>query len=89
MTTISVAQLEEIAEAVGGSARTGYSGRFMFGKVCVGVVHEKHLGVALGVAIAQVLDDDLIEAMGYHAASDSMGNNTITYWPNVKIEEES
>jgi len=75
--------------------RLGYSGREMYGGNCLGVVTNKVVGlmVAVGLVLGdqwqdgghQVNDiDRLIDAM-MHARTDSMGLDTIVYWPNIKV----
>lgn len=67
-----------------------YSGRFMYGAKCIGVVHPEDIN----------MPDDLLDWMfdtGYeleqedyseiteYCTKDDMGLDTITYWPNLVL----
>ncbi len=80
--TISNELLEEISQEVDGSFRTDYSGRGMYGKSCVGIV--AHSLLALGAAISRLVEDEeLREELVSNSLTDSMGYDTIVYWPRV------
>lgn len=81
--------LVEAFESAGCDVRS-YSGRGMYGRACLGVVTEENpaafaIGLAMGLLenyekeevaeLLQVLDSP---------ETDSMGNDTIVYWPRVK-----
>lgn len=84
----------------GDEFRPSYSGRFMYGKTCVGVVTDSAYGPAnfvrkLAEAIAEERSDDdpgeddveeIIAEIG-EPTSDSMGRSTIFYWPNVSVDQ--
>ena len=63
----------DTAAAVDGKVRTGYSGRFMYGKTCMGVVGKYR--------------EEIIEAAAERglkgASTDNMGLSTIVYWPRI------
>lgn len=73
--------IKEIAEEVGGTVRTNYSGRCMYGKQCFGVVARSA--------------GDIIEAAASRgikrASQDSMGLGAIVYWQHIAgaSEEEA
>lgn len=55
-----------------------YSGRGMYGRQCVGVSAESpfEVGVALGLALGE-------EARDLRVASDTLGRDTVLYFPGV------
>ena len=95
----------EISEAVEAievtedlSWRDDYSGRYMYGKNCVGVVTDKPMKVcmALAVVLEEMHNDefrDLKELseipLWYHLnpLTDSMGLRTIVYFPNLQVAD--
>lgn len=66
--------IKQIAEKVNGRVRKDYSGRFMYGKTCLGIVCED--------------PTEAIETAAQHgitnAKVDNMGLDYIVYWPNLK-----
>jgi len=68
--------IEEVANFVGGDVRTGYSGRGMFGNTCYGIVCDNVM-TCIEEAAARGLRG---------AKTDSMGRQSIVYWPKVKGE---
>ena len=66
--------IEETAGEIGGAVRASYSGRYMWGAVCYGIVCDSAT--------------DCIEeaaSRGLRGAQcDSMGKSFIVYWPSVK-----
>lgn len=74
--------------------RETYSGRGMGGTYCVGFVIEPQHIVALGAALAVVLNNDDIENRGLLAEMmscsclDSMGLNVILYFPGTTVTVE-
>lgn len=71
--------------------REDYSGRFMYGAECLGIVHAPH-GGDIGkfyIYLAQYLDADVACELADAARTDSMGLDTITYWPGVTLEAEA
>lgn len=67
--------------------RQSYSGRAMYGRECVGLVHHGQ-GELIRFALALVRQDENAEEWLPETRSDSMGLNQITYWPDVTIEHE-
>ena len=61
------------AREIGGRVRFAYSGRYMYGRECMGIVHDDV--------------NETIEAGARHglraARADNMGLSFIIYWPNV------
>jgi hypothetical protein len=66
--------------------RTDYSGRMMYGKACIGLVHDS-LDELIDF-IMRVREDLGEEDALRGARQDSMGMSTITYWPNWSVSEE-
>lgn len=70
--------LRELAEDSGGRFYPDYSGRFMFGKTCVGIV----------TSDPQRVEEEAV-MMGIRGARrDDMGLKTIVYWPNIPSGED-
>jgi len=66
-----IEKIEEVAEEYDGKVRTNYSGRGMCGRTCYGIVTND--------------PNSVISAVGIRGAcTDSMGLDTIVYWPSVK-----
>lgn len=87
MTTIDYDALESAAYEAGlgeDAIRTGYSGRAMYGKTCLGIVHDS-VGELLRFILA--LDHAGLELdwIG-DARQDSMGRAIITYFPGVTVD---
>jgi len=81
--TIKYQTLKQIAEDVRGTARPFYSGRFMFGQDCVGIVLDSNYIQDLGVAIRDAgASKILTKSAGYR--EDTMGKSVIVYWEQVK-----
>lgn len=71
--------LEEIAGEVGGDVRYNYSGRGMYGKTCVGIVCED---------ATKCIEEAAVR--GFRGAkTDSMGRDTIVYWPKIAVKQPS
>ena len=86
MFTISNELLEEIGQEVEGSVRTDYSGRGMYGDSCVGIVASDLL--ELGAAISRLVEDEeLRDELISNSRTDSMGYDTIAYWPRVTCND--
>lgn len=68
--------------------RTDYSGRFMFGKTCFGIVgNTGTLGVFMAhvaVLIPELRDYDFITNLRW----DEMGLDMIYYWPDIQIIDD-
>lgn len=69
-------RINEIADEVGGTVRSSYSGRGMYGKSCVGIVCSD--------------PNECLEVAGAHGIRggvvDSMGLSFIVYWPKISSE---
>lgn len=82
----------DVADEVGMTTQT-YSGRAMYGKQCLGVVGSLSEFVRFTLALVEAasLDDaeplaEVIEAMREgRTSSDSMGLDTIFYWPSMQV----
>ena len=71
-------RLKELAEEIGGSFVTGYSGRGMFGKNCIGIICDYPLSCV-----------EAAGAIGITGArTDSMGLGAIVYWPHIQAAAE-
>lgn len=83
---IARADLEEAAINAGidvEQIRTGYSGRGMFGRKCIGLVWDSPDEYADFVYELQQITD--IRLSG--AAQDNMGRSMITYWPGYQADD--
>lgn len=78
---VSTTQLQDLAARVDGEVSWNYSGRSMFGRTCVGIVHDIN-DIAFGVQLAQVFEDEA-EELANDARTDSMGRSSITYFPSI------
>lgn len=84
-----IEQVTDWAESNGHSVQDSYSGRGMYGKRCFGVVVPHQLALL-----------DLYFSLGYDSrngdnfsippepSTDSMGRDTIIYWPSLRMEVE-
>lgn len=85
----NVAELiRDFCENEGHDYRGDYSGRFMYGRTCVGVVTDENV-IALTVAlfrhlIDEGMDADIVEDLLKDARTDNMGLSMIVYWPNIQ-----
>ncbi|URM86174.1 hypothetical protein SEA_BIGGITYBASS_75 [Gordonia phage BiggityBass] len=100
-TTVTTEQLEQIAELIdaelGEDIRPDYSGRFMYGKSCVGYVGAECSQFAMLLAAAtygydlndKVSVQELLYAIGDlgEPSTDSMGRSTIFYWRDVRVDD--
>ena len=69
-------KVHEVADFVGGSVREDYSGRFMFGKSCWGIVTNDPDG-----AIRKAT------RLGLRGGRmDNMGLDYIVYWPHIRVK---
>jgi hypothetical protein len=99
-TTITAALVRSALENAGMDVQS-YSGRGMFGRTCVGVIvgrdrtDEVKIGLAIALEIANTTDDpmdiadkieELVDEMPT-ASSDSMGHDSIIYWPSLPWDE--
>ena len=73
-------RIKEAAETAGAQFYENYSGRFMFGACCPGVVGDIH---TLAEVLAN-LPPDLRKTF----RQDSMGLEYIYYWPSLVTEKE-
>ncbi len=84
--TISNVLLKELAQEVEGNARADYSGRGMYGDNCVGIVVSDLL--ELGAALSRIVEDEeLRDELISNSRTDSMGYDTIVYWPRVTCSD--
>lgn len=72
-------KLKQIAEDNGWSFREDYSGRWMFGKTCAGIVTDDPYE-----CVSQAKRKKI---QGH--VTDNMGLSTIVYWPHIQTEEKS
>lgn len=90
--------LERAAEESAVGLRRSYGGRNMYGRSCVAVIGDLtglvRFVLVLTEEVANSLPDEgerlgaLLDAMrGSHTASDSMGHDTVYYWPGVELDE--
>lgn len=76
-------EMLEVLSDAGFEARS-YSGRGMYGANCVGVVTDNNFG--LGYSIGLAMAEREIYGMP-NACYDSMGVDTIVYWPDLAWPE--
>lgn len=90
MYTVSRSALEEACYAAGlepeQAIRTRYSGRMMFGKECLGIVHDTP-GEMLEFAASLMNDSADARKWLKGARNDAMGLSQITYWPGVEVTD--
>ena len=76
---------------------TDYSGRFMYGSPCFGIVTSDPLSVLVRITRALIetfgIDDDdetadLLDALSQGAQMDSMGLQSIVYWPHITVDRD-
>lgn len=97
ITRDQVEKILEIMEGFGVSGdnvfRSNYSGRFMYGRKCVGFVVNPQYSIAVGAAIEAVFsaegDPDKGIFMVRDACLDDMAFNVIIYFPSITLEEEN
>lgn len=77
--------VEEAAEYAEVDLRRDYSGRFMFGDTCFGIVGDAGGFAAFIAEIAQS-DGALAERLSKSATTDSMGLSTIYYFRGFALE---
>ena len=71
-----IAKITRLADQCGLDVRTDYSGRFMFGQKCVGIVGESDVCAAFAALIKK--------KTGFSYRSDSMGKyDQIYYFPQI------
>lgn len=83
---------DTIEEAIGISCRDvelyeSYSGRFMYGEHCFGLVGT-HEGIQAAMVEIAILDNQLGRELSRASRQDSMGHDVIIYFPDYQIEEE-
>jgi len=84
VTVIDVDLLIDTAFEAGCTVRTDYSGRYMYGETCVGVVGTPGALAAFVALITRRLDDQELDTdwLG-RMRQDHMGLSDIWYWPGV------
>jgi len=89
--TLIPEQVDEIAlwvtdQGVEAEPRYDYSGRGMYGKTCIGFTMPGDGALLLGMALMAVLDEDEATEMARMLRTDSMGRDTIFYFPGVTLD---
>lgn len=84
---ISFDLLSDLAGTVCGSPRGDYSGRGMYGATCVGIVMNPSDLLTLGANISALDDQELRVWLMNRYSTDSMGYDTIVYWPGVTCDD--
>lgn len=92
MYNVSMSALEEACYSADldpeRAIRAHYSGRAMYGKECLGIVHST-TGELLRFALALNEEDpESREWLEQGTRNDSMGLDEITYWPQVQVTGE-
>jgi hypothetical protein len=86
MDYITHKELQEAAEAAGLQLRS-YSGRGMYGAVCVGLDCDNVLEALGELTETEVLDLSQVAHLLKTASSDSMGRGQIVYWPDIAWDQ--
>lgn len=81
--------LKEAATDFGLDFRTDYSGRSMYGALCVGFVYDDLTDFLAALVYIAQENDDLAETLARSACTDSMGLSMIVYFPRLTISESS
>lgn len=71
--------LKDVADEVDGKFCDDYSGRWMFGKTCVGIICDNAYS-CIEAAAAQGIRG---------ARTDNMGRSYIVYWPSIKSDNDT
>lgn len=79
--------LIDAATSTDADVRTDYSGDFMFGKQCFGIVGDTHDYGAFLVNLAEE-DSELARELANSVRTDGMGMSSIFYWEHLQIENE-
>ena len=95
MIKVSKARLVELCGDEDVDVRTDYSGRYMYGKSCIGVVGNAGdlLRFAL-IIVPQLADDDGEVPFSYdeewfRISQDSMAMDLIFYWPSIQAVDDN
>lgn len=82
-----MSKLQDALETAGYETR-GYSGRCMYGKVCVSLTTKDTLGTVVCKVMAEGgVSETLLRKIG-NARTDSLGLGVIYYWPDVSFVGE-
>ena len=68
--------------------RTDYSGRYMYGKSCIGVVGNAKDLLSFILTAQQHLDDDVIYDLAGAMRQDNMGLSMIYYFPGWTVADD-
>lgn len=88
-----LSSLEDIIEGV--DIRTDYSGRFMFGKNCIGITHDKNDEITVAMAVKDIINDldapedekDWLIQQISRPSHDNMGLSVISYYPQLQASK--
>ena len=84
--------LKEFANEYDCELRTGYSGRGMYGKSCIGFVTDLSsfsLGLELALFLNREDRTEMVDAFSQTRVNeDSMGLSSIIYFPSIQAEEQ-
>jgi len=77
-------------EDAGVNPYAGYSGRFMYGKTCIGIVGDARDMMTFTLDVIKVVDPDFEENQDAwrDMRQDNMGLDMIYYWPQIEVEED-
>jgi hypothetical protein len=78
----AIDKLRQVARNNGWEFVNDYSGRYMFGRKCVGIV-----GPSSGEILQAVLLDSVTVAFFTGWREDTMAFEVIVYWPDIAAEE--
>jgi hypothetical protein len=89
LTTLTEDEQEAIkygANEIGATIRS-YSGRYMYGESCLGIVVSNVTDLATFVLMVNEDDPDLADHLARNACMDSMGYDYILYWQRIAWTE--
>jgi hypothetical protein len=87
MRTISDEEFISMLEQDASMRVRAYSGRMMFGKQCASVIVEDIFAALADIAVC-CQDVDVVSDILRTAKTDSMGRDSVIYWPYVKFADQ-
>lgn len=89
MMEIDRTRMQDLCTEYDIDTRWDYSGRFIFGEVCFGIVgSSRDLRIFTVAVLREYYGDDDIPAKWHENVRDSMGLDMIFYWPGIVAAPE-
>jgi hypothetical protein len=91
MRYITESDAKDIADMIEAELYTDYSGRAMYGETCIGFVFDRYAETSeldLAFAAADVLGLEEARDAFTRSRSDSMGLDSIVYFPGLQLEKD-